>query len=172
MTVYIFMGVSGSGKTTLGQAASAALGQCFIEGDDLHSPLSIAKMTANVPLNDDDRAPWSDALLAAIAQTKTTSNAPHIFVACSALSKALRTKLRHGLHGDVVFLHLRGELHTIKRRILGRKGHFFKVPMLAGQFTALEMPRRAVDLDITLPVDQQIEIVAKIIADREAKAKG
>jgi carbohydrate kinase (thermoresistant glucokinase family) len=172
MTAYIFMGVSGSGKTTIGEAASEALGYSFIEGDDLHSPLAIAKTQSGVPLTEDDRAPWAEALLVAIKGVNTSPEAPHIFIACSALSKALRTKLRHGLHGDVVFLHLSGDIHTLKRRILSRKGHFFKVAMLASQFTAFEMPRRAVTLDMGLPIAEQIEIVAKIIKARDDKAKG
>src|SRR5215467_11601080 len=54
----IVMGVSGSGKTTLGTALAKRLGVEFIEGDSLHPPENIAKMSAGTPLTDADRWPW------------------------------------------------------------------------------------------------------------------
>jgi gluconokinase len=60
------MGVSGSGKTTIGEALAARLAWEFVDGDDLHPPANVAKMHAGQPLDDDDRAPWLDAIAAHI----------------------------------------------------------------------------------------------------------
>ena len=38
------------------------LGVPFADADDLHPPANIAKMTAGVPLDDDDRYPWLEAV--------------------------------------------------------------------------------------------------------------
>src|SRR6476660_8573944 len=60
----VVMGVSGSGKTTVGQALADRLGVEYAGADAFHPAANIAKMSAGVPLDDDDRAPW----LAAIAR--------------------------------------------------------------------------------------------------------
>lgn len=51
-------GVSGTGKSTLGTALAQSLALPYIEGDDLHPQSNIAKMSAGIPLNDEDREPW------------------------------------------------------------------------------------------------------------------
>ncbi|TFY52810.1 hypothetical protein EVG20_g10389, partial [Dentipellis fragilis] len=54
----VVMGVSGSGKSTLGHALGKAYDLPFLDGDDLHPPTNVAKMSAGTPLTDADRAPW------------------------------------------------------------------------------------------------------------------
>ena len=60
--VIVAMGVSASGKTSVGMELAERLGWPFQEGDELHPPANIAKMSAGEPLNDTDRAPWLDAV--------------------------------------------------------------------------------------------------------------
>jgi gluconokinase len=60
----IVMGVSGCGKSSVGEALAARFAVPYIEGDAMHPPANIAKMSAGTPLNDDDRWPWLDALAA------------------------------------------------------------------------------------------------------------
>ena len=54
----ILMGVSGCGKTLIGQMLAQRLGGVFEDADDFHPPPSKAKMTAGIPLTDEDRWPW------------------------------------------------------------------------------------------------------------------
>lgn len=54
----IVMGVAGTGKTTLAQALSRTLQLPYIEGDELHPPANIDKMSSGQPLTDADREPW------------------------------------------------------------------------------------------------------------------
>ena len=63
----IVMGVSGSGKSAVGARLAAELGFEFIEGDDHHPPANVEKMAAGIPLTDDDRRPWLDALAGLLA---------------------------------------------------------------------------------------------------------
>ena len=58
MSPIVVMGVSGSGKSTVGAALAQRLGVPFADADDFHPPANIAKMTAGVALDDDDRHPW------------------------------------------------------------------------------------------------------------------
>ncbi|PZG88405.1 gluconate kinase, partial [Streptomyces sp. NTH33] len=60
--VVVVMGVAGTGKTTIGPLLAARLGVPYAEGDDFHPEANIAKMTAGIPLDDDDRWPWLDAI--------------------------------------------------------------------------------------------------------------
>ncbi|HEX2644949.1 MAG TPA: gluconokinase, partial [Thermoanaerobaculia bacterium] len=65
--IMVVMGAAGAGKTTVGQALAADLGWPFADADAFHSPASLAKMSAGIPLTDADRAPWLDRLAAWIA---------------------------------------------------------------------------------------------------------
>ena len=57
-TVVVVMGVAGSGKSTVGRMLADRLGWSFAEADDFHPADNVAKMTAGVPLDDEDRWPW------------------------------------------------------------------------------------------------------------------
>jgi gluconokinase len=60
----VVMGVSGSGKSTIAAGIAQMLSVDFIEGDELHSPRSVAKMKAGIALEDEDRWPWLDRIAA------------------------------------------------------------------------------------------------------------
>ena len=159
------MGVSGTGKSTVGRAAAEALDLTFIDADDLHSPLAIAKMQSGVALTSFDRIPWGDAIINTLRTLRSRNPNADILLACSALEMKFRKHLRAGVNGDMEFLHLQGDTALLKRRLAARKNHFFKSDMLAGQFAALEMPHRATPLDIALPVHTLVDVIAGVIAD-------
>jgi gluconate kinase len=65
------MGVAGSGKTTVGEAIARHYGVPFRDADEFHPQANIAKMSSGIPLNDDDRWPWLDAIGKAIRSRAT-----------------------------------------------------------------------------------------------------
>ena len=65
----VMMGVSGSGKTTVGEALAERLGVPFRDADEFHPKANVEKMSAGIPLTDEDRWPWLDAIGAAIRDT-------------------------------------------------------------------------------------------------------
>ena len=67
---YIIMGVAGSGKTTLAAKLAAKLSLPFKDADSFHPPENVAKMSKGEPLNDDDRQPWLEAIVAYIDMHK------------------------------------------------------------------------------------------------------
>ncbi len=141
----IIMGVSGSGKTTVGSRLAHELGWTFIEGDSLHPPENIAKMSRGEPLTDSDRRPWLDRLRAVIDRMMAREE-PAV-MAASVLKQAYRTRL--GVERDAVQLvYLRGSQAVVQRRLAQRKGHFMPPALLASQFEALEEPSNALILDI------------------------
>src|ERR1035438_5900752 len=66
LSLVVVMGVSGCGKTTVGQALAGALGWEFRDSDALHPATNVSKMSAGIPLDDSDRAPWLAAIRAGI----------------------------------------------------------------------------------------------------------
>src|SRR3546814_19528197 len=60
----------------------------FEEGDNLHSPANIEKMSRGIPLTDDDRGPWLRAI-AAVISGWIADGQPGV-IACSALARAYR----------------------------------------------------------------------------------
>ena len=103
MRPIVVMGVSGSGKSTVGAALAQRLGVPFADADDFHPAANIAKMTAGIPLDDDDRAPWLDAIGFWLAQHCYSGGV----MSCSALKRKYRDQLRR--HCPVTeFVHLSG----------------------------------------------------------------
>ena len=130
----VVMGVAGSGKTTVGAALAAELGHAFIDGDDLHPKANVEKMTRGEPLNDADRAPWLDAVGAALGD-----RAPAL-IACSALKRAYRARIAAAAGAPVIFVYLDGSKELIGARMAARVGHFMPPALLDSQFAALEPP--------------------------------
>ena len=126
----VVMGVSGCGKSLIGAALAKRLGLRFLDGDSLHPPENIEKMAHGTPLDDADRAPWLDAVGAALGGQADV-------VACSALKRAYRDRIRARAPG-VVFVHLAGDRAVLARRVANRPGHFMPAALLDSQLATLE----------------------------------
>lgn len=131
------MGVSGCGKTSVGQRVAGHLGWPFLEGDALHPPANVARMHAGHPLDDADRAPWLDAIgewMDARVAAGTSA-----VIACSALKRRYRDRLRRGRAG-VCFALLDVGRPELERRLRDRPGHFMPASLLDSQLATLEPP--------------------------------
>ncbi|MCK2220299.1 gluconokinase [Actinomadura sp. ATCC 31491] len=151
----VVMGVTGSGKTTVGAALSQRLRVPFADADDLHPPANIAKMSAGIPLDDDDRRPWLEAIGAWLAGHAATGGV----VACSALRRRYRDVLRRYAPA-LTFVHLAGTPEVIRRRVAGRPGHFMPATLVESQFQTLEPLERdehGIVLDLTEPVERLVD---------------
>ncbi|MEU3353286.1 gluconokinase [Streptomyces sp. NPDC037389] len=155
--VVVVMGVAGTGKTTVGPLVAEALGVPYAEGDDFHPAANIAKMSAGTPLDDDDRAPWLDAI-GDWARGRTGAGGGGV-VSCSALKRAYRDRLRAAAPG-LVFLHLTGDRELIAGRMAARKGHFMTARLLDSQFATLE-PLGADEAGIAVDVAPEAAVIAE-----------
>jgi gluconokinase len=158
--VVVLMGVSGSGKSTVGRVLASELGWGFVEGDDFHPAANVEKMHAGIPLNDQDRRPWLQALRGRVEEA--CSRGEDLVLACSALKHDYRDYLEGHDPACVRFVYLRGSEELIRRRLSGRKGHFMNPALLHSQFESLEAPRppeEAIQVDVTPAPDR---IVAEI----------
>lgn len=152
------MGVAGSGKSTVGRMVASTLAWPYFEADDFHSAANKAKMSSGIPLNDSDRAPWLASIRAKIDECRATRQSA-VFT-CSALKERYRALLDTDA-ADVTLVHLTGDLETLMARIGQRQGHYMKPAMLQSQLDTLEVPTKALALDVKLSPD---EIVRQIIA--------
>ncbi|MDE2516040.1 MAG: gluconokinase [Rhodospirillales bacterium] len=158
------MGVSGSGKTTIASGLAARLGWRMLEGDKLHPPANIAKMSAGHALEDTDRAPWLAAIATEIDAWRTAGISG--VVACSALKRAYRDVLI-GARADMVLIYLRGSERLIGARLAARKGHFMPPGLLASQFAALEEPMPD-EHPLVQPIEAPPETIIASLAARLA----
>jgi carbohydrate kinase (thermoresistant glucokinase family) len=155
------MGVSGSGKTTVASQLARRLHWRFAEGDAFHPAANVAKMRDGIPLTDEDRWPWLDAIAAWIDSCRAANQ--RCVLTCSALKRVYRERLAHG-HDDVWFVFLKGEYGLVARRMAERKGHYMPLALLQSQFDTLEEPspgETALVVSIEAPAE---EIVAEIVA--------
>ncbi|WP_224490326.1 NADP-dependent phosphogluconate dehydrogenase [Robertkochia flava] len=162
----IIMGVSGSGKSTIGHLLSRATGITFIDADAYHPEANLRKMKHGVPLNDEDRKPWLERLHELI-ETHIDKEESCI-LACSALKDNYRRILDKGIEHHVKFIHLDGDISTIRERIHSRSGHFMPPDLLTSQFLTLEKPVEA--LVYSIESDPE-DICNSILEDLTVKAE-
>jgi gluconokinase len=146
--VLVIMGVSGSGKTTVGKLLAERLGWHYQEGDALHPPENVAKMSAGTPLSDADRTPWLRLIANRIDAWRSRGEAG--VITCSALKRAYRDIII-GERPDVRLVHLKGSRDLIGQRMAARKGHFMPTALLDNQFATLQEPsaaERAIVVDV------------------------
>ncbi|MEM9471533.1 MAG: gluconokinase [Pseudomonadota bacterium] len=155
--IVVVMGVCGCGKTTIGRKLASRLEATFIEGDELHPDSNRRKMTAGIPLDDDDRGPWLDAIAARAAGLLSTT--PRVVVSCSALKRSYRDRLR-AADRDLRLVHLTGSTALLRTRMNERRGHFMPAGLLDSQLAALQVPdadETAINLDIAEEPDAIVD---------------
>lgn len=145
---WVIMGVSGSGKSTVGAALANHFAVPFLEGDAYHPAANVTKMTAGIPLDDDDRAGWLDALATEIGQARSAGRG--LVLSCSALKRRYRDLLRTA-DPALRFVHLAGPRELIAVRMHGRPGHYMPPSLLDSQLSILE-PLQADETGLTLDI--------------------
>ncbi len=167
-TLLVVMGVSGSGKSTFTKAISEALELSSKDGDALHSLESVAKMQAGFALDDADRWPWLDRVALYLAEgEKQNAYERGRVVACSALKRAYRDRIRRSLP-RVQFIFLDGDKALIHSRMAARTGHFMQPGLLDSQLRTLERPgvdeHDVITLDAALAIDQLVRQVMSALS--------
>lgn len=158
----IVMGVAGSGKSSVGEALATCLGATYLDGDALHPPGNIDKMSRGVPLTDADRMPW----LRDIGR-RLNAAGDRMIIGCSALKRAYRETIVAEARHPVTFIYLAGTRQVIAARMSARSGHFMPTSLLDSQFAALEEPQddeNAIRVDIDQPLDALVRTTVELLA--------
>lgn len=164
-TSIVVMGASGCGKSSVGAACAVRLGLPLVEGDDYHPSANVAKMRAGIPLTDDDRAGWLEALAGVLERAEQSGG---VVLTCSALKRRYRDRLRAAAAG-LRFVWLQLDEAEALRRVAQRSGHPFPPGLVADQFATLEAPSAealVLTLDATLPVAELARRVADWVRPR------
>lgn len=155
------MGASGVGKSAVGRALAQRIGVAYADGDDFHSAANIAKMRSGTPLDDQDRAPWLDAIARWLAEQRERG----AVVSCSALRRSYRDRLR-AQAPTLTFLHLCASAELLRARTAARADHFMPPSLVASQLATLEpleADERGVSLDAARPIAELItEFLARV----------
>jgi gluconokinase len=152
----VVMGVSATGKTTIGVQLAEELGCEFIEGDDLHPRRNIEKMSEGIPLTDEDRWPWLQAIADMVA-VKDHQGVSTV-VTCSALKRSYRDVLRDA--APTFFVHLHAPFEVLQDRMQHRTKHFMPATLLESQFETLEPlgdDESGAVVDVSPPLDEVVE---------------
>jgi gluconokinase len=155
--IVLLMGVSGVGKSTVGRRLAARLSWTFHDADDLHTPANIARMRSGLPLDDEARMPWLEAVRELIRTA--SANGVDAVIACSALKERYREILLNRVE-DVRLVHLTAPAEVLRARVRLREGHFMPDTLVDSQVATLEAPAAALTVDATGPVD---EVVQRIV---------
>ena len=159
--IVIVMGVSGSGKSHLANQLARVTGWAYAEGDDYHSTANKAKMHAGIPLTDEDRAPWLDALHQILLGWHRSGQSG--ILTCSALKAAYREHLAASLP-DLRFVWLDPPKSVLAERLSHRVGHYMSPTLLDSQLATLEPPAadgKTLQLDGSGGIDDE---VAEVLA--------
>ena len=173
--IVVVIGVAGSGKSTIGPMLARALGCPFLEGDAVHPPANIEKMSRGIPLDDNDRRPWLAEIHARIADASLQGMS--LVVACSALKQRYREVLERGVvirgphdadyasWGGINWVYLKGSRELLRQRLQERTTHFMKAGMLDSQLDALEEPSNAIVVDAAAAPDAIVEQILALLVD-------
>jgi gluconokinase len=155
----IVMGVAGCGKSLIGGLIAEALGGFFEDADEFHPEANKAKMVQGIPLSDEDRRPWLEALRARLLARREETGS--YVLACSALKQSYRDTLRGEDSLETLqFVYLKGSREVIAQRMAARKGHFMPTSLLDSQFATLEEPDEAIIVNVAQTPD---EIVREVL---------
>lgn len=155
--IVVVMGVSGSGKTAIGSLLAEALGGRFAEGDRFHPPENIKRMSAGLPLRDEDRWGWLDAIATEISEAERRNET--LVVACSALKRVYRDRLRLASR-NLTFVYLEIGRGVAATRVAARKDHFMPASLVDSQFAALEPPEPDEDALVLDATGDRAELAA------------
>ncbi|MDU9403601.1 gluconokinase [Pseudomonas sp. zfem004] len=159
LSAIVVMGVAGCGKSSIGAAIAARSGGRLVEGDAFHPASNIAKMSAGIPLDDDDRAGWLVRLGEELQAIIKAGERP--ILTCSALKRRYRETLRQAVP-ELGFVFLELTPQEAEKRVLARPGHFMPASLIDSQFAALESPigePLTLALDATRPIEALAETV-------------
>lgn len=153
--VIILTGVAGSGKTTVGRALAEQLGWMFYDGDVLHAPEHIEKISRGLPLTDEDRLPWLAKLRQVVVEWVRQEQ--HVVLACSLLKQTYRDAVLSGQGNRTRLVYLQASSLLLRHRLANRIGHFMGVGLLESQLAILEEPTDALTLDASERPDVLVE---------------
>lgn len=172
MSVFVVGGPAGTGKSTLASLLANHFSCPFVEGDELHPPSNVQKMSLGQALTDEDRWDWLAKISQVASERALDPQNPSkiAIISCSMLKKIYRDHIKESTGTDkpikFKFVFLYTTFEELINRVNGRKGHFMKSDMVETQYKIMEIPEKD---DEGVPIDSTgkspEEILKEVIAD-------
>ena len=90
-------------------------------------------------------------------------------VACSALRRVYRDRLRAGVGAGLRFVYLSRIAELMRARVAGRRDHFMPASLVDSQFATLEAPDGEADVIVT-PADADLDAaIPRLAAELKAR---
>lgn len=156
--VLILAGTAATGKSTIAERLLKEFGTQlpqlkFVEGDSLHPKANVDKMSAGIPLEDEDRWGWLKTVSEDGSKT-AKENGNIAIVSCSSLKKKYRDLIREvSPDTDFHFIFLYATKKEVLDRLHKRSNHFMKANMMESQFRDLELPESSEPLCYIVKLD-------------------
>ncbi|SDZ27718.1 gluconokinase [Jannaschia faecimaris] len=167
----VVMGVAWTGRSSIGAALANSMDGRFIPGCDLHPPANRAKLARREVLTQADYDAWFDAIGFKLAMRGSGT-----VVACPALRREQRDRIRFAVLGHVTFVYLYGPRELIEARMIASGGSPDEGQrQIDHQLSILEEPtpdEGVISIDMGLPQRQAIdEILAGFPRQKESLSR-
>lgn len=156
--VVILVGVCGTGKSAIGKKVADRLEAPFFDADKL---LSAEERAEPKLLQGKDLSGWLTAITELIAGQADVKGC---VVSCSVLRKEDRKMLASNLDREVDWVFMNGSYAHVAERLEQVEGHDRPVSLLKSDFEALEVPKRALTIDMTYSEQEIVDIILEYLA--------
>ncbi|MGS0524907.1 shikimate kinase [Zobellia nedashkovskayae] len=153
----VLVGVCGTGKSVVGEKVAKKLDIPFFDADALFSEQLVAdKENTNTESNT-----WLSAITSLVSEQNTKDGC---VVSCSILKKEQRLQLAKNLDLNIDWVFMNGTYDEVNQRI--DKGHakHQTESSLESDFELLEIPKRALTIDITHSEQDIVDTILKYLA--------
>lgn len=160
MSVFVLvMGVSGSGKSTVAKALADKAKLAYFDADDFHSEKAKADMSAGIPLNDAQREPWIQRLIA-LVESQMANETPSVLAFSGLKVKHRRRLMQASEKTKGIMLSI--DKDRVNERLQQRSNHFFHPTLVDNQFQNMQ-PIEADEAIMSVTADAPlITIVTRI----------
>lgn len=156
--IVILVGVCGSGKRSVGEKVAQRLEIPFFDAEKL--PLSKALPEGQLP-QDVDLEKWLMSIKEIILAESAKKGC---VISCSVLKKEHRLLIADQVEHELDWVFMNGSYEHVVQRAEQTENHDRPAAMIKSDFEALEIPKRALTIDIASPEPENIDTILKYLA--------
>ncbi|WP_276167832.1 shikimate kinase [Zobellia alginiliquefaciens] len=155
--VIVLVGVCGTGKSIVGDKVARKLDIPFFDADALFNE----QLASDKKNRTDDSSTWLSAITNLIQEEFTKKGC---VVSCSILKKEQRLQLAENLDLNIDWVFMRGTYEKVNERLEKEHEPHQTLSSLQSDFESLEIPKRALTVDITNTDQEIVDTILKYLA--------